>query len=265
MTSTSKSLGSCLIAVFLASCGGGGGGSSGGATPIRNASPGGFWTFVDPITRAPSYALIAEDGRFQVYRDDGSDTQYWGTVSTIGSSISGSNIQVASGSTYFGSATLTNGTISERQSWTATFNFTPAAGCPASVCGVASSQVGTLNFSSVYNQGGALTRIAGNWRDTFTGTIYNVNSSGVFFTQDPVTRCVTNGQISTINTSYNAYAAQYTFSMCSARYAYQNGTTATGLAFVDTGVTPNRAYFAGQYRSSSGATYYTTWGVGIKQ
>ncbi len=38
--------------------------------------------------------------------------------------------------------------------------------------------------------------------------------------------------------------------------------TATGLAFVDTSVTPNRAYFAGQYRV--GNTAYSVYGAGPK-
>ena len=37
---------------------------------------------------------------------------------------------------------------------------------------------------------------------------------------------------------------------------------ATGLAFVDTSVTPNRAYFAGQYRV--GNTAYSVYGAGPK-
>jgi hypothetical protein len=76
------------------------------------------------------------------------------------------------------------------------------------------------------------------------------------------TGCITNGQVSTINTAYNAYAVTYTFSNCRFPNNLQNGTTATGLAFVDTSVTPNRAYFAGQYRV--GNTAYSVYGAGPK-
>lgn len=41
-----------------------------------------------------------------------------------------------------------------------------------------------------------------------------------------------------------------------------NRANATGLAFVDTSVTPNRAYFAGQYRV--GNTAYSVYGAGPK-
>ncbi|MFO0509417.1 MAG: hypothetical protein ACK51K_02035, partial [Gammaproteobacteria bacterium] len=115
-----------LVSV-LSACGGG---SSGGGTPnppVTNASPGGIWQGTDPISRQPVLALAAEDGRFQFLVDDSPPyTQYWGTLSTSGSNLSGSNIQVAAGQTYFGTAAITAGSITARQSMTATVSFTPA-------------------------------------------------------------------------------------------------------------------------------------------
>jgi hypothetical protein len=120
----------------------------------------------------------------------------------------------------------------------------------------------SLTFNPIYNQGGALSRIAGNWQDVETGQIINVNSAGVVFSQEAATNCVINGQVSTINTAFNACSVTYTFSNCRFPYNLQNNTTATGLAFVDSSVTPNRAYFAGQYRV--GNTAYTTYAYGPK-
>lgn len=260
------------LASALSACGGGGGGSSsagggsggGGSTPtppVSNASPGGIWQGTDPISRQPVIALAAEDGRFQFLVDDGAPyTQYWGTLTTNGNNLSSSNIQVAAGQTYFGTATISSGSITARQSMTATVNFTPAPGCSPTVCGNAQSGSISLAFNPVYNQGGALSRITGNWRDVETGQTININSAGVVFAQEAATNCVINGQVSTINTAYNAYSVTYTFSACRFPYNLQNGTTATGLAFVDTSVTPNRAYFAGQYRV--GNTAYTTYAYG---
>ena len=254
-----------LVSV-LSACGGGGGGSSGGGTPsppVTNASPGGIWQGTDPISRQPVLALAAEDGRFQFLVDDSPPyTQYWGTLATSGSNLSGSNIQVAAGQTYFGTAAITAGSITARQSMTATVSFTPAPGCSPAVCGNAQSGSISLTFNPVYNQGGALSRIAGNWQDVETGQIINVNGAGVVFSQEAATNCVINGQVSTINTAFNAYSVTYTFSNCRFPYNLQNNTTATGLAFVDSSVTPNRAYFAGQYRV--GNTAYTTYAYGPK-
>lgn len=254
------------LTLGLASCGGGGGGggNSGGvsAPPIQNASPGGIWQGRNRLGEL-ILGLVAEDGRFQFIVEDGVPyTQYWGTLTTSGNTISGSNFQVAYGTTYLGTATLTGGSITARQTMAGTLNYTPVAGCSPTVCPPAQSELTTLTFNPVYNQGGALSRIVGNWRDAFTGQTVNINASGVFFSQDAGTGCITNGQVSTINTTYNAYSVTYTFSGCRFPYNIQNGTTATGLAFVDTSVSPNNAYFAGQYRV--GNTAYAVYAAGPK-
>ena len=154
------------LASVLAACGGGGGSSGGGTPnpPVANASPGGLWQGIDPISRLPVYALAAEDGRFQLIVDDGAPlTQYWGTLATSGNSLSSSNVQVATGTSYLGTANITGGSITARQSMTATVSYTPAPGCAPTVCGNAQSGSPSLTFNPVYNQGGALSRIAGNW------------------------------------------------------------------------------------------------------
>lgn len=257
------------LALVMASCGGGGGGGGsgsgggGGSTPpVQNASPGGIWQGRNRLGEL-ILGLVAEDGRFQFIVDDGIPfTQYWGALTTNGNTISGSNIQVAYGTTYLGTVTLTGGSINARQTMSGNLNYTPVAGCSPTICPPAQSEFITLTFNPVYNQGGALSRIVGNWRDVTTGQTVNVNASGVFFSQDAGTGCIANGQVSTINTTYNAYSVTYTFSGCRFPYNIQNGTTATGLAFVDTSVSPNNAYFAGQYRV--GNTAYTVYAYGPK-
>lgn len=263
MYSRPKMLGVVSFALLLTSCGGGGGdsgGNSGGTAPppVANASVGGIWQGKDPISGADVLGLIAEDGRAQFAVFDGNaPTQYWGTLSTNGNSISSSNFQVADDLTYFGTAVI-SGTISARQSMSVTVAFTPAAGCAVSVCGSARTASGTLTFNSIYNRGGALSRVVGNWRDVVTGQVYNINSSGVVFLQDAVTGCFINGQASTINTNFNAYAATYSFTNCKVPYTALNNTTATGLITVDDTVSPNRIFLGAQYRT--GGVTYTVYG-----
>ena len=257
-----KFFGAVFLTGTLASCGGGGGGGSAPSAPVQNASPGGIWQGRDPQGNA-ILGLVAEDGRFQFLLDDLAPyTQYWGTLSVNGNSVSGSNVQVAAGTTYIGTISVTGGSVTARTSLSVTGNFTPASGCSVSVCGSPSTSTTSLTFNPVYNQGGALSRVSGNWRDRETGQIVNINSAGVIFAQESATGCFINGQVSTINTAYNAYSATYTFSNCRFPYNIQNGTTATGLLFVDTGVTPNNISYSGQYRV--GNTAYTVYGYGPK-
>jgi hypothetical protein len=56
------------LASALSACGGGMGGGT-PTPPVSNASPGGLWQGVDPISRQSMYALVAEDGRFQFVVD----------------------------------------------------------------------------------------------------------------------------------------------------------------------------------------------------
>lgn len=257
----------CGIAlVFVASCGGGGGGSSGNsstAPTIPNAAVGGIWQGKDPFSGADIIGVVAEDGRAQfVVFDARPYTQYWGTLSTNGNSLVTSTFQAADSGTYYGSATI-SGTITARQSMQITVAFSPAPGCPATTCGSARTSSGTLTFNSLYNRGGALSRVAGNWQDIDTGQIYNINSSGVVFQQDVVTGCIINGQVSTLNTSFNAYAATYSYSACRAPFTALNGTQATGLIAVDDTTSPNRIALGAQYRSA-GVTY-ALYGEAIKR
>jgi hypothetical protein len=81
----------------------------------------------------------------------------------------------------------------------------------------------------------------------------NISSGGVIFAQDPASGCVVNGQMSLINSSYNAYAASATYSSCVGADAVLNGVTATGLAAVDVNVSPNVLY-VGYSASVAGTT-----------
>lgn len=228
--------------VALAGCGGGGGGSapSGGnvTPPVANASPGGIWQGIDPISNLTVTGIVTESGDLRFLRSDGA--QYIGTVTTSANSVTGTysgylptGYIFTDGSTQ-GTGSL-SGTVSARQSLSATLQFTTSKN-------TRSTGSGTFTFNSLYNSGSSFQKIAGNYTDRTTGATINVNGTGVIFSQDAVSGCIINGSISIINSSYNAYAISYTFGSCRGSYTYLNNTTATGLATLDTTVTPNVAY-----------------------
>lgn len=264
----------CMIAITA--CGGGCSGGSGGSggsegsgnsgspspPPVVNAAVGGIWQGRDPISGSDVVGVIAEDGRAQfVIFDARPFTQYWGTLSTLGNTLVNSTFQIADANTYYGSAVI-SGTITARQSLQITVAFTPAPGCPATVCGSARTASGSLTFNNLYNRGGAISRVAGNWRDIDTGQIYNINASGVVFQQDVTTGCIINGQVSSINAAFNAYAATYRYTGCRAPFTALNGTQATGLIAVDDVSSPNRIALGAQYRA--GGVTYALYGEATK-
>lgn len=249
----------CLVAAValsaIAGCGGGGssGGGSGstasGGTPAAptNASPGGIWTGTDQATGLSLTGLITESGEFHFIRSD--DTQYFGTMSTSGTNATANLTGVTAVGYVFpdGSSTGTGvftGTVQARSTMSGSVRFTTQRGETATG-GV------TMTYNSVYSQSSSLSKIAGNYRDPDTGAVINVNSNGVVFSQDPLTGCVLNGNLSLIDTNYNAYRVQYSFSGCRSPYTRLNGTTARGLGTLDTTSSPQRAVI-GVVNSSAG-------------
>jgi hypothetical protein len=228
----------------LAGCGGGGGSDSsggstsgGGAAAPANASTGGIWNGTDQATGLALVGLVTETGEFHFIRSD--DTQYFGTLTTSGNNVSGNLTGVTAVGYMFpdGSTTGTGtytGTVQARATLNGSVRFTTQRGETA-------TGNATLSFNSVYNQSSSLAKIAGNYRDLDTNAVINLSSNGVIFTQDPVTGCLTNGVVAVINSSYNAYRIEYSFTGCRAPYTRLNGTTARGLATLDTTTSPNRA------------------------
>ena len=233
-----KTLSLVLLSIIaISSCGGGG--EDGGPVnppPPPDASPGGIW-FGTASIGATVVGLVAETGEFHFLQDDG--VQYFGNVETSQNAFSAEFTGVAEFGTTFadGSTTGTGaltGTLQERNNMSGESTFTTAFG----------TDVGstlTLSYDDLYERDSSLAAIAGNYRNTTTNAVVNVNDNGDLFSQDSVTGCVINGAIEIINPSFNAYRVQYRFASCLGPYASLNGTVANGLGTLDNTVSPERA------------------------
>ena len=143
------------------------------------------------------------------------------------------------------SATCTaTGTIQERQSLAVTTNCTTDLGSTF-------SNSATLNYDSLYDRDSSLSVIAGNYDDG--GLVLNIAVNGVIFEQDPATACIINGQVSIIDSAFNAYDFSMTFSNCLGNFAILNGETFTGLAILDNTVAPEQL-IAGMTGTVAGVT-----------
>lgn len=216
--------------VLLGGCGGGGGSSQAPTPPpVTNASPGGIWegklgSGQDVI------GLVAESGEFH-FLDVDELTQYFGSVSVNGNATSGQftgytaiGFEFPDGTTR-GTGSLT-GTVQARSTFTANSTFTTSAGS-------SNSNTITLTYNALYDRDSSLATIAGNFRDVRTGSIVNINSSGVAFSQNPANGCVLNGTASIINSQFNAYRVEYSYSSCQGADEILNGSTFRGLATLD--------------------------------
>jgi hypothetical protein len=206
-----------LCAISMAGCGGGGGGSS-------QSAEGTLGSGQDIL------GLVTEAGEFH-FLDANELAQYFGTVSVSGNGVSaqftgyaalGSGF--ADGSTS-GTGSLT-GTIQARSTFTASSSFRTSAG---------NSNTNTINltYNVLYDRDSSLATIAGNFEDLRTGSIVNISSGGVAFSQNPANGCVLNGSVSIINAQFNAYRVQYSYSNCQGADAILNGATFRGLATLD--------------------------------
>lgn len=224
--------------ILTASCGGGGEGDGppNPPPPPPDASPGGIWVGTTS-TGATVVGLVTETGEFHFLQDDG--VQYFGTVGISQDSVSADFTGVTEFGTAFtdgsttGTGTLT-GTVQERDSLTGDSTFTTTLGTDI-------DSTLELSYDALYERDSSLAAIAGNYRNTATNAIVNVNGNGELFSQDSVTGCVINGTVEVINSTFNAYLVQYRFSSCNGAYASLNDTVANGLGTLDNTVSPERA------------------------
>jgi len=191
-------------------------GGGGGSAPPANQSVGGIWTSQYSVTSgANTGGAISAEG--------------------IVSETDGSNS---------GSGTFT-GTVSQRASLSLSETDTMAMGS------VLAPSTTAWTFSNLYLSPSSLSTIAGNYDDG--GQTLSITSDGVIFEQNP-NGCITNGQVSIINASYNAYAVQITWSSCVGTSANRDGVTVSRLATLDTSTSPP-TLFGGLDGNANGLLY----------
>ncbi len=231
-----------LCSTLLAACGSGslGAGTGTGGVTSPTATPGGLWRGTDPYTGDPLLGIVAETGQFTIIRTtDGA--QYFGGLSTSGNSLSAAFIGVLplgesfqDGSSY-GAGSIT-GTFLAQQSITGSISFTTANAVALGTDPL------SLTFDPLYLTGSSLAALAGTYVDPTSNTVVNISISGAVFSQDASTGCSVNGLIGLIDPAYDAYQIDFGFANCGGSVSPLNGTTATGLATLDTSVTPNVLY-----------------------
>lgn len=142
---------------------------------------------------------------------------------------------------------MLTGTIAARVSITASTQSTTDMGA-------VSKGTLALSFNPLYDQASSLAAIAGNYVETGSGTPVSINANGAIFSQDASTGCVVNGTAAIIDASYDAYSMQASYASCTGAAAVLNGITFSGLATLDTSVTPIQL-IAGMTGSGAGTTY----------
>jgi hypothetical protein len=221
-------------------------------TTPTNASATGVWSGTDSVSNLAVTAFINSAGEAEFISASGAQL-FVGTVQ-----ISGSTFDVAvdgysnfggtafsDGSTY-GVGTVT-GTIVSGSTLTATLSFTTSGG-------TAITGNWTLSFDAVSNSGSSLSAISGNYTDGATGATVAIDGTGDISSQDANTGCVLTGTVSTTDTSYDVYQIVYTYKNCVGTYAALNGFQLSGLAVLNTSISPTQLDIA-VTGGAAGASY----------
>jgi predicted small secreted protein len=234
-TYRSRLIGICAVAtaaLLLSSCNSSGLGSdnSSGST---NESATGVWSGTDSVSGFTVSAIINSAGQATFIRSDG--IQFVGSAQVSGSTLavtvdgySDFPNSFSDGSTY-GIGTL-NGAVTSGSSITATLSFTTNGG-------TAISGSWSLSYLAQSNNASSPATISGNYTDINTGAVLSITSNGVMTSQGPDS-CVLNGSVSTGDSSHAIYEVSYTYESCTSTYAGLNGVQFTGLATLDSSVSP---------------------------
>ena len=168
---------------------------------------------------------------------------------TLAASVDGYtdfNTTFSDGSTY-GIGTL-NGSVTTGDSITATLSFTSNGG-------TAVSGSWSLTFQGVSNNTSSDSTISGNYTDVVTGAVLSITSLGVMSSQNPANSCVLSGSVVTSDTAHDLYEVSYIFGSCASTYAVLNGVQFTGLATLNTNVSPAQITMAVIGTSMAGNQY----------
>ena len=233
----------------LVACGGGG---SEVPAPEQPASVGGLWNADYTATNGNAIQgrfLITEDGRFFGLSKNLSNNCVgisYGSLSTSGSTFTGNAVgEIAQFSVggpipacvYPDNSTSSTATVSgsvvTRTSLTITATGTSAYGLALG------TTTTTAQFDALYNAGSSLSAIGGSWTGP-TGNLLTVSASGQLAAADATTGCTLSGQVSIINSAYDAYSATGTLANCYSSNSVLNGATINALLFIDNTTTPNK-------------------------
>jgi hypothetical protein len=259
---------SLLLTVGLIASGCGSGSSSGsgstGTTPPTNQSPAGLWTGTltsSTFGNSPFIAIVIPNGQAFLATTSGgtifappAQELFSGPLTVSGSSVSGSLTAYApidfpfpNGTTY--ETASVSGTVTSQASFSGTYQ------------GAGDSGSFSLTYqSNSANPAASLSLVAGSWTGDGLGLLYGpgaggadlvISSTGQISGNDASTGCQFSGQISTVNSTLNAYSVTFSVSSCIAAGFDLNYTGLAYLAYT----APNATLVWGVTSPSFGYTF----------
>lgn len=216
-------------------------GDSGGGGPDQ--SPGGIWIGRDSGGER-ILAIVTETGRFHFLKTESSFTGP-GVVNVSNANQVSAGFQLVPplGVTFADGSTFSNcsldATLKERSTLDGRIDCTTSMGNQSRVFVF-------LNYLAQHDLDSDLAIMAGTWTDADNPGIdsISIDAAGVILGQDASgSNCFYNGLVSIIDTRFNAYDFEWTYSNCAGQLAVLNGVMFSGIGAMDFSTNPIHFYF----------------------
>jgi len=207
---------------------------SGGGNGPTTQSATGVWSGTDSVSGLGLTALINAAGQAMFIRADG--MLFTGTVQVDGSNLALSVdgypdfAQLFSDGSDYGIGTL-NGNVTSGSSITATLSFMTSNN-------TAITGDWSLNYEALSDDGSSTTAISGNFTDHVTATAYSISTTGALSGQNQSNGCTLSGSVSSADSMHDLYEITYTYANCTGTYAALNGVQLSGLATLNSMLSP---------------------------
>lgn len=211
----------------------------------------GVWSGTDSVTGLGVTAIINSVGQAVFIRSDG--IQFTGaaqvSAGTLAVTVDGYpdfSSTFSDGSDY-GIGTL-SGTVTSGASLAGSLSFTTNANSPI-------TGNWSLTYEALSNTASSTTAISGNYTDGVTGTTLSISTTGGMSGQNGSNSCTLTGSVSTADSTHNVYEVAYSYAGCTGTYAAVNGVQFTGLATLNSNVSPALLIMTATGTSDAGVRY----------
>ncbi len=200
-------------------------------TVIAPTGAAGIWTATPAIGET---ALMVSDNAGNFYFSTSTATcvgVYNGTLTVAGSAVSGNGDFAPDPLGPAGCPAAAH----EHYSGT----IVPGVSMTLTAAGGGSSSTINWTLDPIYNQGSALSLVAGMWAMP-DGSMATITGTGAISGHDANTGCVISGQVSVNSPAVDLYNVTARYSGCTGASATLNGLALSGLGMLDTSVTPTQ-------------------------
>jgi hypothetical protein len=217
-----------------------------GSTTTQSAV--GVWGGTDSVSGDSVTALVNSGGQAVFIRGDG--VQFDGNITVssnnIAASVTGYSdfAELFSDGSESGVGTI-SGTVTTGSALSGSLTFTTDN--DTAVTGSWS-----LTYQTISDSSSSPAAVSASYQNAVNGDVLAISTSGAISGTNSSDNCTLSGSISTSDSTHNIYEIAYTYSNCTGTYQALNGVQLTGLATLNTGVSPAQLVLAVSGSNSSG-------------